>query len=59
MSHSLSPRERILQALAFQETDLVPYHLMIDVPVRPRLAEYYADAAFEDRITNHLPFHNL
>lgn len=59
MPHVLSPRERIIQALAFQETDLVPYHLMIDEPVRPRLAEYYGDAAFEDRITNHLPFYNL
>ena len=59
MSSSLSPRERILQALAFQETDLVPYHVMIDEAVRPRLAEYYDNAAFEDRISNHLPFYNL
>ena len=59
MSHSLSPRDRILQALAFQETDLVPYHLMIDEAVKPRLIEYYKDAAFEDRISNHLPFYNL
>ena len=59
MAYSLSPRERILQALAFQETDLVPYHLMIDEPVRPRLAQYFGDAAFEERITNHLPFYNL
>ncbi len=55
----LSPRERILRTLAFQESDIVPYHLMIDEDVRLRLADYYADAGFEQRITNHLPFINL
>ena len=59
MPISLTPRERILQALAFQESDIVPYHLMIDESVRPRLADYFDDAAYERRITNHLPFYNL
>ena len=54
-----TPRDRILMALAFQEADIVPYHLMIDAAVRPRLASYYGDAGFEQQITNHLPFFNL
>jgi uroporphyrinogen decarboxylase len=56
---SLTPRERIFRSLAFQESDLVPYHLMIDEQVRPRLADYYQDAGFERQINNHLPFYNL
>ena len=59
MTPYLTPRERILRTLAFQESDLVPYHLMIDDAVRPRLADYYNDVGFERQITNHLPFYNL
>jgi len=54
-----TPRERIYKALAFQETDIVPYHLMIDDRVRPRLAAYFHDEAFEQMLSNHLPFYEL
>ena len=54
-----TPRDRILMSLAFQETDIVPYHLMIEATVRPLLASYYSDAEFEQQIINHLPFFNL
>lgn len=53
------PRDRILMALAFQETDIVPYHLMIDEKVQTRLAGYFHDDAFDRKIINHLPFFNL
>ena len=59
MAPALTPRERILKALAFEEADLVPYHLMIDANIRPRLAEYLGDPQFDRRIINHLPFYNL
>ena len=60
ISPGITPRERILQALAFQESDIVPYHLMIDQMVRPRLADYYHELqTFERHFTNHLPFYNL
>jgi uroporphyrinogen decarboxylase len=53
----LTPRARIQQALAFQESEVVPYHLMIDEQVRPRLADYLGDPDFECQIDNHLPFY--
>jgi len=56
---SLTPRERVLLALAFEEADIVPYHLMIDETVRPQLAGYFGDDQFERKIINHLPFYNL
>jgi uroporphyrinogen decarboxylase len=59
MTSAPAPRDRILAALAFQETDIVPYHLMIDETVRPRLAGSLGEVEFEQRIINHLPFYNL
>ncbi|RPI80542.1 MAG: hypothetical protein EHM41_22530 [Chloroflexi bacterium] len=55
----LTPRERIFKTLAFEEVDIVPYHIMIDEMVRPQLAEYLSDPEFERKIENHLPFYNL
>jgi uroporphyrinogen decarboxylase len=59
MEPALTPRERVRLALAFEETDLVPYHLMIDASVRPSLASYLGDPEFERGIVNHLPFYVL
>jgi uroporphyrinogen decarboxylase len=59
VDEALTPRERVRLALAFEETDLVPYHLMIDERVRPALADYLGDPAFERAIDNHLPFYQL
>jgi uroporphyrinogen decarboxylase len=55
----LTPRDRVLMALAFQETDLVPYHLMMDERVQDRLCVYFKDDQFEKQVINHLPFFNL
>ena len=54
-----TPRDRVLMALAFQETDIVPYHLMIDERVQRRLSEYFQNDQFDNQIINHLPFLNL
>ena len=51
----MTPRGRVLKALAFEETDIVPYHIDIAEDVIPRLAEYYGTANFAERIVNHLP----
>lgn len=53
---ALTPRQRVLKAMAFEETDIVPYDIRIDEALVPRLAGYYGDPAFADRIVNHLPF---
>jgi uroporphyrinogen decarboxylase len=54
----MTPRIRVLKALAFEETDIVPYHIDIAEDVAPRLAEYYGDygaANFATHVVNHLP----
>ena len=59
MDEALTPRERVRLALAFEETDFVPYHLMIDERTRPALADYLGDPFFERGLENHLPFYQL
>jgi uroporphyrinogen decarboxylase len=59
MTPSMTPRERTLAALAFQETDLVPYHIMIEAAVVPLLEDYLDNPGFQSTIVNHLPFYNL
>lgn len=59
MEPTLTPRERVRLALTFQETDIVPYHLMIDARTRPGLARYLSAPNFERPIVNHLPFYQL
>jgi len=51
----VTPRGRVLAALAFEETDIVPYQIDIDEAVASRLAEHYGSTRFADRIVNHLP----
>jgi uroporphyrinogen decarboxylase len=50
-----TPRSRVLQALAYEEADIVPYQIDIDETVAGKLAAHYGDAGFADRIVNHLP----
>lgn len=59
MEANPTPRDRILMALAFQETDVVPYHLMIDEKVHTRLTGFFHDDKYDRKIINHLPFFNL
>jgi hypothetical protein len=33
----ITPKERVLRALAFQETDFVPYHIMFDETIAAKL----------------------
>jgi uroporphyrinogen decarboxylase len=54
----MNPRERIQAALRFEETDIVPYHLMIEDAVFPHLQDYLG-TDFATQIDNHLPFYNL
>jgi len=49
-------RERIVRALAFQETDIVPYHIDFTIPARLKMAEYLGDLEFDRKINNHLAF---
>jgi len=55
----LTPKERVLRALAFQETDFVPYHIMFDETIASQLGGLPDDPIHFSQFTNHLPFINL
>ena len=52
----MTPRERILRAIQFQETDIVPYHVTFTHGARANLADFYGDSDFESRIGNHIAY---
>ncbi len=52
----MTPRERVLRAVQFQDTDIVPYHVTFTVPAREKLAAYYGDSDFQSKIGNHFGF---
>ena len=49
----MTPRDRVLKALAHEETDIVPYVILIEPEVDEKLVEYYGDAGYRERIENH------
>jgi len=50
----LTPRERVLMALAHHETDFVPYNIHIDADPAGRLDKHYGSAEWRSRICNHV-----
>ncbi|PIV52212.1 MAG: uroporphyrinogen decarboxylase [Elusimicrobia bacterium CG_4_10_14_0_8_um_filter_37_32] len=53
---SMNRKERVKQALKFQETDIVPYYVDFTMPAYDKLAKYYNDQNFIDKIGNHFAF---
>ena len=49
----MTRRDRVLKALAHEETDIVPYVILIEPEVDEKLVEYYGDPAYRLRIENH------
>ena len=50
----MTPRERVYRAIAFQQTDIVPYHVTFTQGAREKAVHFYGDPNFEDAIGNHL-----
>lgn len=50
----MTPRERILRAVQFKDTDIVPYHITFTADSHARMVRYYGDEQFEDKIGNHM-----
>ncbi|MHB1458828.1 MAG: uroporphyrinogen decarboxylase family protein [Armatimonadota bacterium] len=50
----MTPRERVIKTLAFQEPEIVPYTLTFTNPAKSKMVEYYGDLDFEDKIGNHI-----
>ena len=52
----VTPRERVYQALKFEQTDIVPYHVEFTEVAHRNLAEYYGNPEFESAVGNHLAY---
>jgi uroporphyrinogen decarboxylase len=51
---SITPKERVLTALAYEETDIVPYDVIIEGDVQDRLNRHYGGADWEKMIHKHI-----
>jgi len=50
----MTPRERVHQALRFETTAIVPYHVLFTAPAKRKLAAFLGDPEFERKLGNHL-----
>jgi len=48
----MNNRRRVLTALKHQQPDVVPYDIRFTEPARAKMAEYYGDPDFEDKLGN-------
>ncbi len=51
---TITPRQRVWQAIRHQQPDRVPWHLGCTVPARQKLEAYYGTADLDDVLGNHL-----
>ena len=49
-------KERVIRAINHLESECVPWHVQFTPDEREKMAAYYGDASFEDKIGNHLAF---
>lgn len=50
----MTPRERVLNAVQFKDSDIVPYQVNLTIGARENLARFYDNLDFEAEIGNHL-----
>lgn len=50
----MTMKERVIQSLRHRQTDIVPYSISLTIPAKEKMAAYYKDSQFEDRIGNHV-----
>lgn len=51
---SITPRERVLVALAHRQPDVTPWQIDLTIDARQKVADYLGDPNFESKIGNHL-----
>jgi len=51
---SLTPKERVQAAFAYEETDIVPYDVIIEPEAEDRLNDYYGNGEWESKVQKHL-----
>ena len=49
-----TPKERVKAAFAYEETDIVPYNILIEPEVEERLNKHYGGTDWENMFQNHL-----
>ena len=50
----MTKRERVLKALRFEDTDIVPYHISLTGPARQKFIEHVGEGDLEEILGNHL-----
>lgn len=55
----ITPRERVLQAIAHRRPDRVPYHFTFTSPARERLLAHLGDVDLERALGNHLAIYSV
>ena len=50
----MTPKERVLKAIAHEETDFVPYIIPIDAAADEKLVKYYGGPSYRSRIVDHI-----
>ena len=51
---AMTPKERVLAALEYEETDIVPYDVVLEGDVEERLNEHYGGTEWEKMIQKHI-----
>lgn len=50
----MTPRERVVKALNFEQPDIVPYSIGFTAAAHQKMAQYYNDPDFASKLGNHL-----
>lgn len=50
----MTPRERVINAITFKDTDIVPYHINFTLASHAKMVDYYGDKGFVTKIGQHL-----
>ena len=51
---SMTKRERVIAALSHRETDFIPYDVGFTIEAYEKLAAFYGDRNFQDKLGNHM-----
>ncbi len=50
----MTPKERVIKALNFEQPDVVPYSIGFTIPAHQKMVDYYGDPEFVSLLGNHL-----
>jgi uroporphyrinogen decarboxylase len=56
---SITPRERVWQAIHHQTTDIIPYHIIPTIPAQKKLEAHFGSADLDAILNNHIVKYRL